>query len=162
MKYVRKKSIQYSTNIPLFVIWILGPNFCRKFRPTMTTTPSLRCSLKNLKCLCTLLWKRKRKFLSWGNGMSMEFWGKPRNSQNKVFRRLSSTNDCIRQHICYQIRLQTSLHGFPFSICCPLFAYFYYLRFLRLEVEAFKLYIATISDDVLLGPGVNPLEGSPK
>jgi hypothetical protein len=38
--------IQLATNTFLFVITFLGSNFCRKFRPIMTTTWSLKCSLK--------------------------------------------------------------------------------------------------------------------
>jgi hypothetical protein len=45
----------------------------------------------------------------------------------------------------YWVRLQTSLNAFPFLIC-SFSACSYCLKFLQLEVEALKLYIATISD----------------
>ncbi len=111
----KRSNIQLSTHTSMFMILLLGLNFCKKFRPIMTTTRNLRCSLKNFRCSCIFLLTKSRKLLSWSNGMSLKFWGKPRNSQSKASQTFCSTNGCTKQHFGTRLYFKSSC----LTLCSP-------------------------------------------
>jgi hypothetical protein len=106
------------------VILLLGMNFYRNLSH-YDNNPELeiplkffKCSLKTFRCSCILPLANNQKLPGWSNGMSLEFWEKPRSSHNKASQMFNLRNGCTRQHFGTKLYFKSSYltFHFPFSL----------------------------------------------